>query len=80
MVTLEKSKTTKKKSLKKFLIPFDTIIKLISNKDMEEDTLYKLKTFRFENYYSKKGLLNLKDYNKYKDNYNLNIINTDKIM
>jgi hypothetical protein len=72
--------STKKFSLKKYLIPIDTIIKLLSNKDMEEDTIYKLRKFQFENYYSKKGLLNLKDFNKYKDIYNINILNAENFL
>ena len=76
----EKFKATKQKSLKKYLIPFDIIIKLLSNKDMEEETSYKLKTFHFENYYSKQGILNLKDFNKYKDNYKINIFNAENFM
>ena len=76
----EKSKKTKQKSLKKYLISFDIIINLLSNKDIEGDTSYKLKTFQFENYYSKQGLLNLEDFKNYKDNYAINISNTENFM
>ena len=76
----EKTKKIKQKSLKIYLIPIDIIINLLSNKDMEEDAPYKLKEFHFENYYSKQGLLNLKDFNKYKDIYKINIFNTENFI
>ena len=80
MILFEKSKSSKKKSFKNYLIPFDIIIKLLLKKDMEADALFKLRSFHFQNYYSKQGLLNLKDFNKYKDNYKINIFNTDNFM